>query len=132
MLFFLVVLGVCAFLHRAWAREGSGRLVGSGRVLGQGLSRPRVGFGGFGSVCILSQGVGKRGHWALGGIRLCAWGGPLGAERGLWGGWGLSPFLHMAWMREGSGRLVGSERALGEGLSGPREGFGGFGCVCIP
>ena len=84
-------------------------------MLGEGLSGPREGCGAVG-VCVHSfRGRGREravGTW---------W-----DQGGLWGGLGLCAFLHKAWAREGSGRLVGSGRALGEGLSGPREGCGGF------
>ena len=62
--------------------------------------------GGLGSVCFFSQGVYGHSKGAGCEIRLRVWGGPLGAERGLWGGWGLCDFLHRAWVREGYGRLV--------------------------
>ena len=70
--------------HRVWARAGNGRLVRSGWALGEGLSRPREGCGGLGSVCFPSQVVGERGQWAVGVIRLGVGGGSFGAERGLW------------------------------------------------
>ena len=40
--------------------------------------------------------MGDSSKGAVGVIRLGNWGGPLGAERGLSGGWGLSVFLHRA------------------------------------
>ena len=41
--------------------------------------------GGLRSVCFPSQGVGKRGLWAVGVIKLGVGGGSFGAKRGLWG-----------------------------------------------
>ena len=52
---------------------------------GEGLSGPREGCGGLGSVCLPSQGVDERGQWVGGVIRVGVGGGPLRAKRGLWG-----------------------------------------------
>ena len=50
--------------------------------------------------------VGEGSKGAVGVIWLGNWGGPLGAERGLWEGWGLSDCIKSLWVRAARGRLV--------------------------
>ena len=86
---------------------------------------------GLGIVCFPSQGVCELSKGAGSAIRVGNWGGPLGAKRGLWRGWGLSPFFHTAWAREGCGCLVGSRKVLERASRGRERAVEGFGFVCI-
>ena len=62
-----------------------------------------------GFVCLPSQGMCECSKGAGCVIRVGIWGGPLGTERGLWGGWGLCVFLHRAYVSAARGRVVRSD-----------------------
>ena len=62
--------------------------------------------GGSGFECLHQECMDEGRKGAVGVIRLGNWGGPLGAERGLWGGRGLIVCIKSVWMRAGRGRLV--------------------------
>ena len=68
-------------------------------------SRERA-VGGLEFVCFPSQGMCERSKGAGCVIRLGNWGGPLGAERGLWGGRGLNDCIKSSWVTAVRGRLV--------------------------
>ena len=57
-------------------------------------------------MCHPSQGVCERSKEAGCVIRVGVWGGPLGAERGLWGGCDLCAFLLRACVSAARGRVV--------------------------
>ena len=79
--------GLCEFLHRAWAREGTGRLVESILVLGEGLLELREGCGGFRVDSNSPDLVGEGSKGPRGGLRLGAWGGFSGLREGFGGVW---------------------------------------------